>query len=85
MGRLIDVDKQLVRLYRLNLSCGDVIMRFLVTADTVDAEPVRHGHWIYKGTWETFECSVCGRGAIRNDYPYCMWCGAKMDEVEDGR
>ena len=40
MSRLIDADKQLVRLYRLNLTCEDVIRRFLITADKVDAVEV---------------------------------------------
>lgn len=52
-------------------------------APTIEAEPIRHGKWIFLENWETFECSVCGRGAIRNNYPYCMWCGAKMDEVTE--
>lgn len=33
MPKYIDVAKQLVRLYRLNLDCGDVIREFLVTAE----------------------------------------------------
>lgn len=39
-----------------------------------------HGEWILLDNWGTFKCSICGRGAIRNDYPYCMWCGARMDK-----
>lgn len=50
-------------------------------APTVEAEPVRHGHWEY---WagNLVKCSVCG-------YEYTDWlecdnycgnCGAKMDE-----
>lgn len=57
----------------------------LESAPTVDAEPVRHGHWI--GDF----CSECGKdalcdcdkyeiyGTIHSDY--CPHCGAKMDEV----
>lgn len=52
---------------------------------TVDAEPVRHGRWIYK-YFDSY-CSVCGWEnkadtvtRIRNDYPYCPNCGAKMDD-----
>lgn len=54
----------------------------------VDAEPVRHGHWINRGyvcgeyKWE---CSVCGesewRGSTIGLY-YCPNCGAKMEGVE---
>lgn len=47
----------------------------------VDAEPVRHGHWIvHEGKWvPTYECSEChAEGKI--DGNYCPDCGAKMDE-----
>ena len=53
---------------------------------TVDAEPVRHGHWIahYDDIWpeeSTLECSICheeqGKGML--DINYCPACGAKMD------
>ena len=67
-------------------------------APTVDAEPVRHGRWDTKylsedEDWSGIEhtigrCSVCG-GKVdiagkRIPYLYCPFCGAKLDEVEDG-
>ena len=59
---------------------------------TVDAEPVRHGRWINHfddlfPEESTQECSVCHAeqmGTMLNDN-YCPNCGAKMDEVEDGK
>lgn len=41
-------------------------------------------HWIYKDTVYDymFMCSCCGKHSIRNDYPYCHWCGAKMKAGE---
>jgi len=59
-------------------------------APTVD--PVKHGRWINanEGLWNTVEvlkCSVCGEidnRMYRSD-AYCPNCGAKMDEVEDGK
>lgn len=56
---------------------------------TIDAEPVRHGHWKESST-----CSVCGKRAVKkvifcdetlweDKYDYCPHCGAKMDEVEE--
>ena len=64
----------------------------LQEAPTVDAVPVRHGHWIMNEDDELY-CSVCGyiasldsneyfyRGKIRfDDSFYCPNCGAKMDE-----
>ena len=58
-------------------------------APTVNAEPVRHGYWInYK---DEHTCSQCYGVVIEelvdgewSDYDYCPFCGAKMDEVEDG-
>lgn len=59
---------------------------------SVDAEPVRHGHWIrdFSITEDTFyKCSVCGRQEClldkydpKEEMPYCH-CGAKMDEVRE--
>jgi hypothetical protein len=55
-------------------------------APTIDAVPVRHGHWIVE--WETedtrmLRCSKCrmvfnvGKGRDGN---YCPNCGCRMDE-----
>jgi hypothetical protein len=53
----------------------------IVEAPTVEAEPVRHGKWIWmKDHWE---CSCC-RGsrfhdlALGLDASFCGKCGAKM-------
>lgn len=52
----------------------------------VDAEPVKHGHWIKseKSDYE-WECSACGYGLSDYRTTYCYDCGAKMDEVEDDK
>ena len=51
---------------------------------TIDAEPVRHGHWTHAGY-----CSVCDGEQLGRtdeygeslDTSYCPHCGAKMDEA----
>ena len=55
-------------------------------APTVDAEPVRHGHWSKRQDGELYNlpfsvvcCSVCGNPQS-TETPYCSNCGAKMDE-----
>lgn len=63
-----------------------------------DVQPVKHGRWIqdehiYSGCWTyNYVCSACGEigGSwlrnIRRDqmFPYCPFCGAKMDGEENG-
>lgn len=51
-------------------------------APTIDAEPVRHGKWIYTGFLEV-KCNNCGNVFHElEDINYCPNCGAKMDGVE---
>lgn len=57
----------------------------LKSAPTVDAEPVRHGHWeihtdAVGNTY--YECSCCHTTwwEIKSNDNYCSACGAKMDE-----
>ena len=57
---------------------------------TVDAEPVRHGHWIKVGCSffgvSRYECSVCHYTDEHNEsreVPYCWHCGALMKGVEE--
>jgi hypothetical protein len=41
------------------------------------------GHWKYYSTGLSNynQCSVCKGGIMRFiNYPYCPWCGAKMEE-----
>ena len=61
------------------------IERAIDEAPTVDAEPVRHGRWIF-GTAnhrEYMKCSVCLKSQTPTGvFTYCPNCGAKMDEVE---
>lgn len=60
------------------------------SAPTIDAEPVRHGHWIIHvdelfPADSTQECSVCHGEewlGIKHEN-YCPNCGAKMDEVSE--
>lgn len=52
-------------------------------APTVEAEPIRHGHWEHGkdviGIY--YQCSECGsQYHIGYEFNYCPECGAKMDE-----
>ena len=95
MARLIDATR--IEQYILN-NCSDneeinAIYAEIINAPTVDAEPVKHGHW-NEAKDGTLWCSVCtSTGPYDEDswgyvihaphYDYCPHCGAKMDEVEE--
>lgn len=57
-------------------------------APTVEAEPIRHGHWIMcDEEYNAYECSICHDAwaveegsPSENNMHYCQNCGAKMDE-----
>lgn len=57
--------------------------------EAVKAEPVKHGHWIAHDMSikdvPTEACSKCCEWSYGYNEPYCQKCGAKMDEVEDGK
>lgn len=51
---------------------------------TIEAEPIKHGHWLKNGD-RYCECSVCHHeGNISGQDNYCWYCGARMDEVDNG-
>ena len=79
--RLVDADKLLK-----TIPYEEIVSRIAVAnALTIDAEPVRHGHWIFnpKDAIEMMftlpKCSECGveSPVVGN---YCPNCGAIMDE-----
>ncbi len=89
--RLIDADEFAKDIYKCvmygNTALIDKyeVLHRLNNAPTIDAEPVRHGHWdiIYTDNIPyAYRCSLCGTTRIDKVY-YCPHCGAKMDEVND--
>ena len=58
------------------------INEVLNSIPAAEVQPVRQGRWQYETETEMFQCSVCGGMAVRNEYPYCHWCGAKVDKEE---
>ena len=59
----------------------DAICEIRALAPTIEAEPVKHGRWVYDH-WCEFKCSVCGEWSKSEPYRgkenYCPNCGAKM-------
>ena len=79
--KLIDADKLMKSLNpKESVWVGLVLPELIDNAPTVEAEPVRHGHWV-EAKYPLFTCSECG--ATYQDtgysYNYCPNCGAKMD------
>ena len=79
-GRLVDADALIEHL-------GDVeykgaVKRVLIQATTIiegDATDAERAKWVYDTEPDMFRCSKCNGFAPRNDYPFCHWCGAKME------
>lgn len=86
------IKRGLPPLYKMSLECnraleaqGGAIRDVINGLPAVDAEPVRHGEWIYQDddlmSWKT--CSLCRCESFTlDDARYCPYCGAKMD-LED--
>ena len=82
--RLIDADKVMQMIPTEEYNARQAI----AFAPTVEAEPIRHGHWIEEKSIGDccYKCSECG--FIRDAYlleieNYCPQCGVKMDEVRE--
>lgn len=91
--RLIDADELIKKMLRDGDTYTNDDIRhgyhncqiLVYDAPTVDAEPIRHGHWEYnpKDAFEVMfelpKCSVCGHESS-DALKYCSNCGALMDE-----
>lgn len=69
-----------------------LIVDMIKEAPAIEAEPMRHGKWLFSD-YDYFTCSVCGgqyftgadstkdaKAMLENNayYPYCPYCGASM-------
>ena len=81
MSRLIDADEIKYQILKPNTnpSLWVASKEAIDLIPTVDAVPVVHGHWVFSEKDDMFYCTNCKNGSVRNDYPYCHWCGAVMD------
>lgn len=50
-------------------------------APTINAKPVKRGHWIFNPDWKLSKCSECGETGLRR-WKRCPYCEAKMDKEE---
>ena len=86
MARLIEADELIKEAYAEG-AYGYVDAFQIANAPTIDAVPVRHGHWETNSDRpDTLICSVCkcGFDMWKHDpHNFCLNCGAKMDEVSE--
>lgn len=62
------------------------VRRCICDAPAVDAEPVRHGRWVYHDDdmMPYKSCSLCGCEAFDlHGANYCPYCGAKMEDKDN--
>lgn len=59
-------------------------LRIIEDAPTIEAEPVKHGHWVNEGFLDMY-CSNCGEtpdsesGSCPMPTDFCPYCGARMN------
>lgn len=88
MQKLIDADKLKQHYAWWDNEDKKIFDTIIDLQPTVEAEPVRHGHWTEKRNPMMYQllpyvwvCDQCGT-AFYYKTPYCGECGAKMDEEE---
>ena len=85
--RLIDWDKVLEWMHKQKETTEQWSMRIAIEnyvddMPTVDAEPIRHGHWEHgEDVFGMYcQCSECGNQYYGSyEFKYCPNCGARMD------
>lgn len=97
MSRLIDADELNELMYHEAFETDSEMQRWdsgcwvrykmfennIAKCKPVEAEPIRHAHWIDTKDRIQHECSVCHIFITGSYGNYCSNCGAKMDkEVE---
>lgn len=90
--RLIDADALIQDLKDHKIPFNADINDAIIVAPTIDAVPVKHGHWECIPLWKHehseyipaiyFRCSACYYPALSAPN-YCPNCGAKMDGVKE--
>lgn len=83
--RLIDADAVRFETGLIDNGILFIPYRDIAKAPTIDAEPIRHGHWDVVTVGTNFHtdrlCRNCKKTIKSNYWCYCPNCGAKMDEV----
>lgn len=74
------VDKE-IAYARLSIF-GMNVQKMVTELPKANVKEIVYAHWICKPDCGVTECSHCHRSVEEYvEYPYCMYCGAKMSEV----
>ena len=85
MTRLIDAEALKERIITPRANGKDLITELIDSMPTIDAEPVKHGKWVFnhsdalEAMFAKPKCSECGFESADGGN-YCPNCGARMDE-----
>lgn len=59
------------------------VNNIIMSQPKANVKEIIYAHWICKSDCGVTECSHCHRSVEECvEYPYCMFCGAEMSEVE---
>ena len=86
-------EAKIVKLVDLSEDSVNKIAEAVAQKIAVDAKPMKHGHWLFYEEPDGYyhsECSECRQWCdedvfLKDKWHYCPNCGARMDEVEDGK
>ena len=75
-------DKRASKLVEDRRVSVEAMREFICNRPKANVKEIVYAHWICKPDCGVTECSHCHRSLEEYvEYPYCMYCGAKMSEV----
>ena len=76
-------DKRASKLVEDRRVSVEAMREFICNRPKANVKEIVYAHWICKPDCGVTECSHCHRNIEEYvEYPYCMYCGAEMSEVE---
>lgn len=90
--RLINADylRSIYSITHAHFDSIESIRQWIDKVPTVDATPVRHGHWTHErlvstsgGTYAVVRCSECKWQHPMLETKFCPNCGAKMEAYDE--
>ena len=77
-------DKRASKLVEDRRISVEAMREFICNRPKANVKEIVYAHWICKPDCGVTECSHCHRNIEEYvEYPYCMYCGAEMSEVNE--